>query len=107
MSYFIILLNLNHIARALIRKPKLLLLDEATSALDSQSELIVQDALDRAQIDCTCICIAHRLSTIENSAKISVLKDGRVFEEGTHTMLMANKSLYYTLQSKNLTQITN
>lgn len=57
-------------------------MDEATSALDSQSEHIVQEALDRAQIGRTCVCIAHRLSTIEKSAKISVFKDGRVIEEG-------------------------
>ena len=84
-----------------MRKPKLLFLDEATSALDSQSEQIVQDALDKAQKDRTCICIAHRLSTIQNAAKIIVLKDGVVSEEGNHQTLMNPKALYYTLQMTN------
>lgn len=66
----------------MLRKPKILLLDEATSALDSQSEHVVQDALDKAQIGRTCMCIAHRLSTIEKSPKICVLKDGHLLEEG-------------------------
>ncbi len=89
------------IARALIRKPKILLLDEATSALDSQSEQVVQDALDKAQIGRTCICIAHRLSTIQNAAKISVFKEGKILEEGKHSELMSNKNIYYTLQTQN------
>ena len=89
------------IARALIRKPKILLLDEATSALDTQSEEIVQDALDKAQKGRTSICIAHRLSTIQNAPKITVFKDGKVLEEGPHVVLMANKNLYYKLQMAN------
>ncbi|CAF0737437.1 unnamed protein product [Brachionus calyciflorus] len=90
------------IARALVRKPKLLLLDEATSALDNESESVVQDALDKAQVGRTCIVIAHRLSTIENSTKISVVNSGVVLEEGSHVALMKNKNFYYKLQSQNL-----
>nr|QNH67869.1 ATP-binding cassette transporter subfamily B member 1-like protein X2 [Brachionus rotundiformis] len=91
------------IARALIRNPKILLLDEATSALDNQSEHIVQDALDKAQIGRTCIVIAHRLSTIQNSNKISVVKDGVILEEGTHLQLMQNKEFYFNLQNQTKT----
>ena len=83
-----------------MRKPKILLLDEATSALDSVSEQVVQDALDKAQIGRTCICIAHRLSTIQNAPKISVFKNGLLVEEGSHDVLMNNKSIYYTLQTQ-------
>nr|QNH67930.1 ATP-binding cassette transporter subfamily B member 1-like protein X2 [Brachionus plicatilis] len=88
------------IARALIRNPRILLLDEATSALDNQSEHIVQDALDKAQVGRTCIVIAHRLSTIQNSNKISVVKDGIVLEEGTHSDLMQKKQFYFNLQNQ-------
>ena len=77
------------------------MLDEATSALDSQSEQVVQDALDRAQLGRTCITIAHRLSTIQNSDKITVVKDGVVLEEGNHSKLMSNKKFYYVLQTQN------
>nr|QNH67870.1 ATP-binding cassette transporter subfamily B member 1-like protein X3 [Brachionus rotundiformis] len=88
------------IARALIRRPKILLLDEATSALDNQSETVVQDALDKAQVGRTCIVIAHRLSTIENSTKISVVKDGVILEEGSHSTLMKKKDFYFKLQAQ-------
>ncbi|CAF0883871.1 unnamed protein product, partial [Brachionus calyciflorus] len=89
------------IARALIRNPRILLLDEATSALDNQSEHIVQDALDKAQVGRTCVVIAHRLSTIQNAHKITVVKEGVVLEEGTHFELMENKKFYYDLQNQN------
>ncbi|KAK4611858.1 ABC multidrug transporter atrC, partial [Fulvia fulva] len=87
------------IARALIRNPRLLLLDEATSALDTQSERIVQQALDSAAADSsrTTIAVAHRLSTIKNANVIFVMEDGRIVETGTHDQLLQQRGRYYAM----------
>ena len=84
------------IARAIIKRPRILLLDEATSALDSESERIVQEALDKAAVGRTTIIIAHRLSTVRNADLIAVLQDGQVREIGPHDDLIKNQTGLYT-----------
>ncbi|XP_020206716.1 ABC transporter B family member 15 [Cajanus cajan] len=83
------------IARAIIKKPRILLLDEATSALDSESERIVQEALDNVASGCTAIIIAHRLSTVQNADLIAVVQRGKVVEMGSHNDLMQSPAGAY------------
>lgn len=88
------------IARAILKNAPILLLDEATSALDSESELLVQDALDNLMKKRTSIVIAHRLSTIMNADKILVIHDGELAEQGNHNELMKKKGKYTALYKR-------
>ena len=86
------------IARALLKNPSILILDEATSSLDTESEKLVQDALNKLMKNRTSIVIAHRLSTIKNADKILVIDQGKIIEEGTHkTLLQTDNGLYKKL----------
>jgi len=94
------------IARAVLKNPRVLILDEATSALDSESERLVQDALDRLMAGRTTFVVAHRLTTIQRADRILVLNRGRIIEEGNHASLMERKGLYHYLYTLRLAELT-
>ena len=85
------------IARALIHDPKILILDEATAALDTETEKLIQDAINKLTTGRTTLAIAHRLSTLRNADKILVLDHGKLAEYGTHVELLEKKGIYYGL----------
>ena len=87
------------IARTVIRRPKVYMFDEATSALDTESEKIVQDALDKISKQSTSIAIAHRISTIKNSDVIFVAKSGYIVEQGTYDQLMQKRGEFYQINN--------
>jgi ATP-binding cassette, subfamily B, bacterial MsbA len=93
------------IARVLLKDPRILVLDEATSSLDSESEWLVQEALDRLMNGRTTFVIAHRLSTIQRADRIVVLKDGRIIEQGRHNDLLAQGGLYHHLWSLQFAEV--
>jgi subfamily B ATP-binding cassette protein MsbA len=93
------------IARAIVKNPRILLLDEATSALDSESERLVQEALEQLMKGRTTFVIAHRLTTIQRADRILVLNKGRLVETGTHGELMERKGLYHYLYTLRLTEL--
>jgi subfamily B ATP-binding cassette protein MsbA len=90
------------IARALLKDAPILLLDEATSALDTQSERLVQQALDHLKEGRTCLIVAHRLSTVQNADHLFVLDQGKIVESGTHETLMAQNGVYATFYATQL-----
>ena len=85
------------IARAILKDPKILILDEATSALDTESEKLVQEALDKLMVGRTAFVIAHRLSTVQRASRIVVMEKGCIVEQGTHQELLAQEGLYHKL----------
>jgi ATP-binding cassette subfamily B protein len=84
-------------ARAIVRNPRLFVLDEATSSIDTETELIIQKAINKVLSGRTSFVIAHRLSTIKNADRILVIHDGEVIEDGTHRELIKSKGYYYKL----------
>ncbi len=87
------------LARVLARDPKILILDEATSNVDTETEILIEKALEATLVNRTSIIIAHRLSTIRRADRIIVIEDGRIAEEGDHDQLMTEEGLYYQLQA--------
>ncbi len=85
------------IARAIIKNPEILLLDEPTSALDTESESLVQQALENFMQDKTTLVIAHRFSTIKNADRVLVVDQGEIVEQGTHQELLERRGAYYRL----------
>lgn len=94
------------IARAILKNPRILLLDEATSSLDTESERLVQEALERLMKGRTTFVVAHRLSTIQRADRILVLDKGRLVEDGTHDQLMERRGLYHYLYTIRLNEPT-
>ncbi len=93
------------IARAILKNPRILLLDEATSALDTESERLVQEALERLMVNRTTFVVAHRLSTIQRADRILVLNKGKIVEEGPHAALLAQRGLYHYLYTLRLSEL--
>ena len=93
------------IARAILKNPRILLLDEATSALDTESERLVQQALELLMVNRTTFVVAHRLSTIQRADRILVLNKGKIVEEGTHAALLEHQGLYHYLYTLRLSEI--
>jgi ABC-type multidrug transport system fused ATPase/permease subunit len=88
------------IARALLKKAEILILDEATSSMDTETERLIQEAIDNAIQDCTAIIIAHRLSTIQHADSIVVIQDGTCVEEGKLDVLLQKKGKFFALWSE-------
>ena len=88
------------IARAILKNPSILILDEATSSLDTESEFLVQKAIDNLMEDRTVLVIAHRLTTVENADTIVVMKDGKIADSGSHKDLLEKDGVYTRLYKK-------
>jgi ATP-binding cassette subfamily B multidrug efflux pump len=85
------------LARVLVFQPEILVMDEATSSVDTETEALIQDALEKVMRNRTCLLIAHRLSTIRNADRIIVLHHGEIREIGSHAELMDRRGIYYRL----------
>ena len=84
-------------ARALLADPRVLVLDEATSSVDTQTEGVIQEAMETLMVGRTSFVIAHRLSTVRNATEVLVLDEGQIVERGTHQVLLSKRGLYYNL----------